>query len=139
MIKAQQLRLIFTTMVGTLGVALALGHWQTKTLRDDVASLTAKCQFLEGKVANAETAIARGEIAIKALDEIRMKIIKEPQRYTSSLLHTVKLGFNDIQHQVAAGRFPGLALTDGYMEMKKILDNPAFEEILAADHRVPVQ
>ncbi len=26
---------------------------------------------------------------------------------------------------------PGLALTDGYMELKRILDNPAFEEMLA--------
>lgn len=123
--------MILLTAAMTLGLVVTVGRWQTKTLHEEVASLTAKCQFLER---NTEGAIARGEVAIKALEATRMNATEEPQRYSLTLLHTVKLGFNDIQHQVAAGRFAGLALTDGYREMKQVLDNPAFEEMLARDH-----
>ncbi len=154
MIKAQEFRIIIATMGVTLGGALALGYWQTKTLRDDVASLTTKCQFLEGNLeaetertaqtritlANAKAELERlratGEVLSLNLDGTRALMTREPQRYTWNLLHTVKRGFNDIQHHVAAGRFPGLALTDGYMEMKQVINNPAFEEMLARDHGI---
>lgn len=146
--KTRELGMLFVTVAVTLGLAGMVGRWQTKSLREDVASLSTKCQFLEEKVksvteqahqakirvANAEAAIAEGQVAMKTLDATRLKLTGEPRRYTWNLLHTVKRGFNDIQHHVAAGRFPGLALTDGYVEMNRVLNNPAFEEMLATDH-----
>jgi hypothetical protein len=61
-------------------------------------------------------------------------ITKAPSRFPFSLMHRAKRGFNDIQAHVARGEFKGLALTDGYMELKRIFDNPAFDEMLANDH-----
>lgn len=146
-----ELRRIFLTVAIVASVAWMMGRWQTKSLREDVASLATQCQLLERevksvteqaiqskiKLRNTENSIARGEVAIAALEATRMKATEEPQRYTLTLLHILKRGFNDIQHQVAAGRFPGLALTDGYMELKQVLNNPAFEEMLARDHGIP--
>lgn len=143
--KACELRMMFLTVAITLGLAFALSQRQTKTLREQLQVLEGKLEAETErtnqtliKFANARAELerlgARGEVLSMSLDATRDLMTREPQRYTWNLLHTVKRGFNDIQTQVAAGRFPGLGLTDCYMEMKQVLDNPAFEEMLASDH-----
>lgn len=145
--KAREWRMMFLTVAITLGLSFAVSQWQTRTLR-------AQLQVLEGKLeietertnqtlitlANAKSELERlragGEVLSMSLEATRGVMTAEPRRYTWNVLHTVKRGFNDIQTQVAAGRFPGLALIDGYMEMRQVLDNPAFEEMLASDHGV---
>lgn len=155
--KAGELRILVLSLAVTLGLAFVLGQWQAKALRKELAMLQAQHQALQLKVeaeqerlnhtqiavrnatAEHDRAIAVSEVQLAAVREARNIAIKEPQRVPFYLLKTAKGGFNDIQHQVAAGRFSGLALTDGYMELKKIFDNPAFEEMLASEHSVTGQ
>jgi hypothetical protein len=75
---------------------------------------------------------ARAEIKVIQAQQDQMK--RTPSQYPIGVLHLAKRGFNDIQAHVAKGEFKGLALTDGYMELKQIFDNPAFEDMLANDH-----
>lgn len=58
----------------------------------------------------------------------------QPAKYPVWVIRHAKLGFNDIQRHVAKGEFRGLALTDGYMELKMIFENPALEEMLDSNH-----
>ncbi|QIF01710.1 hypothetical protein [Roseimicrobium sp. ORNL1] len=44
---------------------------------------------------------------------------------------TAKNAFHDIQHEVAAGNFKGLALTNGYQRLKTIFENPDLEGLSA--------
>lgn len=143
--KAHHLQITVLIVLGALG--LSWMAWQTKTLRKEVAALQMQRQELERKVEAANERVnhlaikfanADSEVSVlrASVFNTRSMMTKEPQRFTWTTLHTVKRGFRDIQHHVAAGRFPGLALTDGYKELKQIFDNPAFEEMLNNDHGV---
>jgi hypothetical protein len=51
--------------------------------------------------------------------------------FPTSKLAAIANSFHDIQHDVAAGEFSGLSLTNGYQRFKEILDNPETERFLA--------
>jgi hypothetical protein len=136
--KTNDLRTTVLILGGTLLIAFVSSSWwvsrQAQALRE----------------IHEKTAVAKEELALSTLkrdhmeadlvqlhaftEAIERKVYSQPAKYPKASLMRAKVGFNDIQHHVAKGDFQGLSLTDGYMELKAIFDNPAFEDMLASDH-----
>jgi hypothetical protein len=138
--KTKDLRTTALIVAAILAAAFVLGDWrvtrQTAALLElDQALAVTRLQLEESRTRLAESEMKR--TVLHALDaQVSRQLADQPGMHPMSVMHTAKRGFNDIQSHVAKGEFSGLALTEGYMELKKLFDNPAFEELLANDHNL---
>jgi hypothetical protein len=87
-----------------------------------IASLEAYITLKDHQLEAARHLIARKDaIALQAFD------LQGP--LTLKQIVTAKNSFHDIQHEVAAGNFKGLDLTNAYQRLKAIFDNPELEDL----------
>jgi len=75
--------------------------------------------------ANLRVKNLEAELAARNKPSESAGIVEGPLNAAQAL--TLKRAFEDLQGEVAADKYPGLALTDGYQNMKKILSNPEIE------------
>jgi|GEM_PF-5367924 len=85
-------------------------------------------QQLKLRLRNLQTELKRRQQAESAVHE-NYKFENIESRMAS-----IKLHFNDLQREVATGRFPGLALTPAYQQLRQIFDNPEFDRLVRAQH-----
>lgn len=143
--KTTALRNTVLILVGVLVATFLLSawwiSWQAKTLLDVTLSLQQTQEAHQEKKKELDMTMmklenARAELLLTQASQRAAsdRLTKTPSQFPFPILHRAKRGFNDVQAHVARGEFKGLALTDGYMELKVIFDNPAFEDMLANDH-----
>jgi hypothetical protein len=132
--KTPELRNTVLILAGILLGTFLLSAWwvsrQASLLKEITLSLE-QTREVHGKAKNDLT------VELLKIENIRADIkhlSKVRETYPLPLMHRAKRGFNDLQRVVAEGQFKGLALTDGYIELKQIFDNPSFEDMLAKDH-----
>ncbi|RBP40327.1 hypothetical protein DES53_10833 [Roseimicrobium gellanilyticum] len=116
-------------------------------LRSQVAELNLNLRDAESA---ARQALDRREHAIKSLEayvnlrdeqiELARRLVEKKDALvlgafefqsplTLTQIVTAKNSFHDIQHEVAAGNFKGLDLTNAYQRLKAIFENPDLEEL----------
>lgn len=102
---------------------LELSNSQQKEIRD----LTVKLHVFELVRAEHEKAAQ--------LEAVRMKqaFARIDDRTPLSVDQVVSIAqaFHEIEHHVAAGEFPGLALGNAYQRLKALLDNTEIERLIA--------
>jgi len=134
--KITDLRATLITIGCILLATFLLGGWnvsrQLETLRKIEDESAAKRTELALLSTQLETERERFQVLLARREEFNQRSITDPGGNAGEALRRAKLGFNEIQHHVARGEFAGLALTDGYMELKRLFDNPAFEEMLTS-------
>jgi hypothetical protein len=103
------------------------------------AQLTVKTveEVLYGKISRLEEANA---LQKAALDEAHKLLVAKrivssdhfqiESPLTIKQIVTAKQAFNDIQHEVAAGNYKGLNLTNGYQKLRAIFDTPDLEHLI---------
>ncbi len=134
--KITDLRATLLTIGCILLATFLLGGWnvsrQMQTLRKIEDESSAKRTELALLSTQLETERERFQVLLARKEAFNQNTIADPVGNAVGALLRAKLGFNDIQHHVARGEYPGLALTDGYMELKRLFDNPAFEEMIGS-------
>jgi hypothetical protein len=94
---------------------------------DKISDLTMKLRQFElgqeQKDKLAKLQMARAKDAFGRIDSRRPLTVDE--------VVTIAHAFRDIQHQVAAGEFPGLNLTVAYGRLKELLDNADIDRLIA--------
>jgi hypothetical protein len=138
LMKTNELRTTLLIIAAVLLAVFLLGGWwvqrQAKLLQEIKTDLaTSKTKLIASKEAVKTEEMILAVIRAEQLSWNR-RIAAEPKINIGGALLSVKRGFNDIEHHVAKGEFPGLALTDGYVELRELLENPAFEEMLPTIH-----
>jgi hypothetical protein len=138
--KTNELRKTVLILFGTLLAAFTLCTWWMSRQVANLRETTAALSDAKEKLATVKTQLQAAErqfVSIVACTkDLNRQIARQPAKATVLLLHRAKRGFNDIEHHVANGEFSGLALTDGYMALREMFDNPAFEEMLEGYHAV---
>jgi hypothetical protein len=136
--KTNDLRTTVLILGGTLLAASVLGGWhvsqQARALREirtEAAARTEELALLRIQVAGEQQ---KAEHFRASMATLNRRVIAEPASNVGGVLLRAKRGFNDIQNHVAKGEFPGLALTDGYMELKAMFDNPELEGLFEGHH-----
>ncbi|HSI63289.1 MAG TPA: hypothetical protein VLE43_09215 [Candidatus Saccharimonadia bacterium] len=93
----------------------------------------------EGKIASLEAFAAMKMAELKEAHRvIAQKNLISTDRFdlhsplTLKQIVTAKNAFHDIQHEVAAGNFKGLDLTNGYQRLKAIFESPDLEQLEGA-------
>jgi hypothetical protein len=127
--------ILFGTMLAAFTLCTCWMSRQSAALREvQTACASAKEELGHLQVKRNRT---EGEIAVlQANVAVLKRCMANPtaQAYLPILTLRTKRAFNDIEHHVAKGEFAELALTDGYMELREIFDNPAFEEKFEGYH-----
>lgn len=132
-----------------LNVKLTDRDEELTNLRRNVESLTADLQRVkttaqkEKDDKEAEVSLLEQALTVKAayMDQLHREMAKRNAMALDSFdlqsplsikqVVTAKNAFHDIQHEVAAGNFKGLDLTNGYQRLRTIFDNPDLESLSA--------
>jgi hypothetical protein len=134
--------------LAVLNARLADRDEELTSLREKVEHLTADLQRVEtsaqkdkadneAKISLLEEALTERDARANALRrEVARSMAVDSFDLQSPLsikqVVTAKHAFHDIQHEVAAGNFKGLALTNGYQRLKAIFENPDLDALSAS-------
>lgn len=145
--------LLLVGAVLALGTAGWTGHRfgagklriQVEALRHEVAAAQEKLAKKPGdesvKLRNAmgemdilriQLENARREIRTLNQAKLAFGVMEDggPHFLSMEQMANIKLHFNDLQREVAAGNFKGLALTPAYQELRKVFDHPDFDRLV---------
>jgi len=104
-------------------------------LQKDNQALERSVEELVNEKNQLTIALKNHTVKIRSLEETAkneraaMSTVASGQALSAADLLTLKLAFDDIQGEVAAGKLKPLALMDAYGKMQKILNSPGIGEV----------
>ncbi|TLD68582.1 hypothetical protein FEM03_21935 [Phragmitibacter flavus] len=120
-------------------VGMGAGYFVGKgdrVVEGTVSLVSQREQQIREELELAKLELVNANTWIKAQNQEREKRELQWERMRNSggisvaKLSAIKLHFNDLQREVAEGRFKGLALTPAYQELRVIFDHPDFDNLV---------
>lgn len=94
-------------------------------LRKDADAFRGEKAIMEAAERDRARQVVRAKTALENMSRLR-----EDGPLTLEQIATAKQAFNDIQQEVAAGKFKELALTNGYQRLREIFDHPELADLI---------